>query len=73
MPPVDAGTYVVTAAFTSADPNYGPAQGTGTLIINKATPTVMVTGGTFAYDGTPHSASALATGVGGAAVSGTFA
>jgi hypothetical protein len=72
VPPVNAGAYVVTAAFTSADPNYGPALGTGTLTINRATPSVIVTGGTFAYDGTPHSASALATGVGGAAVAGTF-
>ena len=43
------------------------------LTITKATPTVTVTGGTFAYDGNPHGATATAVGVDGiTAVSGSF-
>ena len=36
-------------------------------------PVVTVTGGTFVYDGNPHPATAVATGAGGATVSGSFA
>jgi hypothetical protein len=36
-------------------------------------PAVTVTGGTFVYDGNPHPATAVATGTGGAPVSGSFA
>jgi hypothetical protein len=35
-PPVNAGTYVVQAFFTSDDPNYADASGTANLIIEKA-------------------------------------
>jgi hypothetical protein len=41
--------------------------------VAKATPTVNVGGGTFNYDGAAHGASATATGIGGAAVTGTSA
>src|SRR5207248_8073343 len=70
--PVNAGTYTATATFASTDPNYANASGTGSLTLDKATPTVTVTGGTFTYDGTPHAASAGAKGVVGASVAGTF-
>jgi hypothetical protein len=36
--PINAGTYNLLAAFTSSDPNYGPAYASGTMTIGKATP-----------------------------------
>jgi hypothetical protein len=36
--PVVAGTYAVVATFASSDPNYYGTSGSGTLVINKATP-----------------------------------
>jgi hypothetical protein len=36
--PVLAGTYAVVATFTPTDPNYSSSTGSGTLVINKATP-----------------------------------
>jgi hypothetical protein len=73
-PPSAPGTYAVVATFTSNDPNYGDAVGTGTVTIgtSAATPTVTVSGGPFTYDGQPHAASATATGAGGVSVPGTF-
>lgn len=71
-PPTNAGTYQVVATFTSSDPSYGNATGTGNLTINSAAPTVSVTGGRFAYDGAAHPATGSATGVGGVSVGGTF-
>jgi hypothetical protein len=35
-PPVAAGTYAVTATFTSSNANYANATGAGTIVINKA-------------------------------------
>ncbi|MDE3153866.1 MAG: hypothetical protein KGN76_02135 [Acidobacteriota bacterium] len=66
--PVDAGTYTVQASYAGGA-NYAPASGSATVTINKATPAVTVTGGTFTYDGTPHAATVSVTGVGGAALS----
>jgi hypothetical protein len=37
--PTLAGTYAVVATFTPTDTNYSSATGSGTLVINKATPT----------------------------------
>jgi len=34
--PVNAGTYTMTASFTSTDPNYTNATGAGPLTINQA-------------------------------------
>ena len=54
VPPVDVGTYTATAAFASADPNYGNAISNTVLItITPATPTLKFSG-PFTYDGTPH-------------------
>ena len=53
--------------------NYTLTQPTTTANITQAAPSVTVTGGTFTYDGNQHAATAAATGVGGANVSGTFA
>jgi hypothetical protein len=70
--PISAGPYSVTAMFTSTDPNYGPAVGTGSININKATPVVTVGGGPFTYDGNAHAATATAKGIGGTTIPGSF-
>src|SRR6202140_5048385 len=68
-PDTNAGSYSVTATVT--DPNY-KGSASGSFVVSQATPTISVTGGTFAYDGNQHAATATATGVGGASVSGSF-
>jgi hypothetical protein len=69
---VNAGTYFVTAHY-AGDANHLPSDGAAVaVLILKATPTVTVTGGTFAFDGAAHPASAVVTGVGRAAVSGSL-
>jgi hypothetical protein len=40
--PVTAGSYGVSAAFTSGDSNYTNGSGAGTVVISQATPTVSV-------------------------------
>jgi hypothetical protein len=72
MPPVNAGTYAVVAAFISSNSDYANASGTGTITIGPTTVSVTVTGGTFIYNAQPHAASATASGIGGVAVTGTF-
>ncbi len=62
-----AGPYNLSASYL-AQGIYGATSATGTLTVNQATPTVKVTGGTFAYDGKPHPATGLVTGVGGASL-----
>jgi probable HAF family extracellular repeat protein len=63
--PVNAGTYAVIASFAGGD-NYEPASQTASMVIERATPTVSVTGGVYTYDGRPHAATGAVTGVGGA-------
>jgi Carboxypeptidase regulatory-like domain/MBG domain len=72
-PPANAGAYAVSASFSSGDPNYSDATGSGSLIIGKAVPTVGVTcpSGVI-FDGNTHACSATATGVGNAAVGGSL-
>jgi hypothetical protein len=67
QPPVNAGTYDVMATF-AGDANHHQASATGTLTIEKATPSVVVVGGTFTYNGGPHHAQASAAGVAGEAL-----
>ena len=69
--PANAGTYTVGASFISGDANYADATGSGSLVIAKATPTVIVNcpAGVI-FDGGPHACTAAATGVGNAAVTG---
>ena len=50
-----AGDYP-TDSWTFTNPNYNDQSGTVHDQIDKATPTVVVTGGTFTYDGMPHAA-----------------
>jgi MBG domain-containing protein/Kelch motif protein len=66
--PTNAGTYAVSVSFTSADNNYDNASGSGSILINKANSTtvVSVAGGlTFTYDATAHPAAVSVTGTGG--------
>ncbi len=62
--PVNAGTYYVTAHF-AGDSNHYPSDGSPVaIIIQKTTSTTTVTGGTFAFNGNAHAATALVSGVG---------
>ncbi len=71
--PTTPGTYVVVAAFTSANPYYAETEGTGSITINPAAPVVAIGGGPFDYDGLPHAVTATAVGVDGITpVSGVF-
>ncbi|MBI3409371.1 MAG: hypothetical protein HY040_13605 [Planctomycetes bacterium] len=61
------GNYDVQANYAGNE-NYNPASGSATIVINDAglpEPTLVVTGGTFVYDGNPHAATATATGING--------
>ncbi|HEY7170426.1 MAG TPA: Ig-like domain repeat protein [Vicinamibacterales bacterium] len=60
--PVDAGSYPVVGSF-AGNSDYAAASASGMLVINRATVTFTVTGGTFTYDKQPHPGSAAATGV----------
>ena len=63
--PVNAGTYKAVASF-AGDSNYTSASSSeATITINKATPVVTASGGTYTYDATAHPATATVTGVGG--------
>jgi hypothetical protein len=72
--PTEAGTYNVVAVFTSNDPNYVNTAAKGAYTIYQATPTITVTGGgTFTYNGQPHTISATQVGIDGQTpVNGTF-
>ena len=63
-----AGTHNLSVTFTPSSLNYTPATSTVSLAVNKATPTVTATGGTFTYDDQPHAGSGSATGVFGEAL-----
>ena len=62
-----AGPQTLTVTFTPFNSTfYATATRSVTLTVNKATPTVTVTGGTFPYDGQPHAATGTVRGNGGA-------
>jgi len=73
--PTNANTYAVNAAFTPGDTtDYASASGSGSIIINAATPTLTVTCAGGAYNASPYSCTGSATGTNGVtAVAGTFA
>lgn len=50
--PTNAGTYAVSARFTSTNPFYGSATGTGSLTINQAPLTITANGAVFLQGGT---------------------
>jgi hypothetical protein len=67
-----AGTYASDGwSFTDPSGNYANASGTVSDLISKATATINVTAYSVTYDGNPHTASATATGVGGATLGAT--
>jgi hypothetical protein len=70
LPPSKAGAYNVLAVLTSADAQHTNAVGKGSLTITQVSPVVSV-GGVFVYNGHGQPATCSATGIGGAAVSGT--
>lgn len=53
-PPVNAGTYAISA--TSSDPNYDVPAATGTLVVSKASATLTISSLSHTYDGTPKAA-----------------
>jgi hypothetical protein len=69
---LDPGSHLVTATFTSADPDYTGASVTGGLVVRTAVPVVTVTGPASIAYGTPLSPTATAKGAGSAALAGTF-
>ncbi len=74
--PTNAGTYTVVADFTSTNSDYltGPTDSEPVkFTINPATPTVTASDAGGPENGSSYPASATATGVGGATVSGSFA
>src|SRR5262249_37194643 len=71
--PTNAGTYTEVASLTSSNANCAGAQRAAvTFTIGKAVPSVTATDAGGTYNGSAYPASATATGVGGAAVSGSF-
>jgi hypothetical protein len=58
--PTDAGSYAIVAALDNQ--NY-TGQASGTLVVARATPTVVAAGGTFPYDGAAHPATGSVTGI----------
>jgi hypothetical protein len=70
--PTAAGTYTVVASFVGS-PDYLGASRSTTFTIGQATPTLTVTDAGGTYNGNPFPATATATGVTGASVSGTLA
>jgi hypothetical protein len=79
--PTAAGIYTVVATFASADVNYRDGSLTGSLTIAKAATTANIgwltypgsaPSPTIIFDGQPHEATALASGVSGQAVAGSF-
>jgi hypothetical protein len=72
-PYAESGSYIAFAYFTSTDPNYGSAVGTGPLTIVPTAPTVIINDGVFGFDGFSHPATATAVGLDGVTpIDGTF-
>ncbi|MFO0801580.1 MAG: YDG domain-containing protein [Gemmataceae bacterium] len=64
-PPTNAGTYTVTATFTSNTNAYTSSFGTATFTIDKANASVTISNYTGTYDGNSHTASVTIKGVNG--------
>jgi len=62
--PTDAGTHAVVVSFASRNPAYADATRGSTLVINPAVPALLI-GGDAIYDGLPHDATAMASGLDG--------
>ena len=61
---IDAGHYTANWTFAGND-TYRPANGTSTIDISQATPTVVVNPAAVVYDGNPHGTTGEAYGVNG--------
>ncbi|HXY36399.1 MAG TPA: putative Ig domain-containing protein, partial [Planctomycetaceae bacterium] len=70
--PSTASSYTVVASFAGST-DYTSASNSTTFTIGQATPTVSVSDAGGVFNGNPYPAKATATGVGGAAVSGSSA
>ncbi|MBI3722199.1 MAG: MBG-2 domain-containing protein [Fimbriimonas ginsengisoli] len=58
---MNAGSYAVVASLNNS--NYAAPDATGALVVAKADPTVVATGGTYTYDASAHPATGTVTGV----------
>ena len=67
--PVNAGTTSYTVTCGDGGQNYLDGTATGSIVIDKARATVTVTPYHVTYNGASHTATAIATGVGGADLS----
>jgi RHS repeat-associated protein len=56
------GSHSLMASY-AAQGNFAASSASGMLAVNRANPTVAITGGTFVYDGNTHPATATVTGV----------
>ncbi len=61
--PVWVGVYDVSVSL-SGNPNFRVEANTAQITITKATPSIIVEGGPFTYDGQPHPATVTVSGVG---------
>ena len=66
------GPYAITQGTLVLSTNYALTYVGATLTITPATPSIVVTGGPFMYDGNQHPAIVSVTGVGNAVVSGAL-
>jgi concanavalin A-like lectin/glucanase superfamily protein/Big-like domain-containing protein/MBG domain-containing protein/IPT/TIG domain-containing protein len=67
---LSAGAHMLNATFHPGDAtNYSDSASQVTLQVNQAIPNLTVVGGTFAFDGQPHGATASATDYRGVALS----
>jgi hypothetical protein len=67
----NAGSATANASF-AGDANHTGSNGTKNFTINKALPTLTVTGGSYLFDGNSHPATATAKGIGGVVIMGSF-
>ena len=65
--PIAAGAYTVLGVYNGTA-NYLPSSRQATITIGKATPAIVVTGGTFTYDMYPHPATGSVTGADGGSI-----
>jgi hypothetical protein len=70
VPSFNAGSHSITAQYKGSASHAASTSPAVSLAVAKATPVVTITVGTFQYDGQPHAATAVASGVGGASLSG---
>jgi hypothetical protein len=70
--PTAAGSYPVNASFVATSDASQNTSASSTLLIGLATPTLNVTCGAVSWTGSPEGCTAIAKGVGGATVNGTF-